>query len=102
MATHEGMVTWDDIKLGFQATAHLPADTFKEPLEMIEKVMDPFYTKESINSMLGVWSVDDHYTHVVATQQDKEALNYQGQVITREPPCGIFDVTYRQENVTTT
>ena len=54
MATHEGIITWDDIKLGSQATAHLPADTFEEPLEMIEKVMDPLYRKETINAMLGV------------------------------------------------
>ncbi|MDA8584279.1 hypothetical protein N9L68_08580 [bacterium] len=25
-----GIITWDDIKLGFEATTHLPADTFKE------------------------------------------------------------------------
>ena len=62
-----GVITWDDIKLGYDATAHLPADTFKEPLETIEKVMDPLYRKKAINSLLGVWSVDEHYTHVVTT-----------------------------------
>ena len=78
-----GIIIWNDIKLGFDATAHLPADTFKEPLEIIEKVMDPLYRKKAINAMLGVWSVDDHYTHVVATQQDQVALNYQREVICR-------------------
>jgi len=96
-----GIVTWDDIQLGFDATAHLPANTFKQPLETIEEVMDPLYRKKAINSLLGVWSVDGHYTHVVTTQQDKEALNYQGKVIVRELPCGLYDVIYRQENVTT-
>ena len=96
-----GVITWDDIKLGFEATAHLPADTFKEPLETIETVMDPLYRKKAINSLLGVWSVDEHYTHVVTTQMDKEALNYTGKVITREAPCGLYDVIYRQDNVTT-
>ena len=68
-----GVITWDEIKSGFDATAHLPADTFKEPLETIEKVMDPLYRTTAIDSMLGVSSVDAHYTHVLITQMDKES-----------------------------
>ena len=51
--------------------------------------------------MLGVWSAYDNFVYVVTTPHDKEALNYQGKVITREAPCGLYDVIYRQENVTT-
>ena len=48
---YSSIVTWDDIKLGFQATAQLSDDTFKESLGVIEQVMDPLYRKKAINAM---------------------------------------------------
>ena len=53
-----GIVTWNDIKLGLNDTAHLPADAFKEPLARIEESIAPMFAKKAINSLLGTWTVD--------------------------------------------
>ena len=60
------IITWKNIKLTYTATAHLPPDFFKAPLDEIERTIDPELAKKAINSLLGVWSVDRHYTYVVA------------------------------------
>ena len=95
-----GVATRSDLKLRFDATARLPADVFKNPLDEIEAAMAPEFRKQAVNSLLGIWSVDRHYKHVVSTQQDKESIAFNGQILTREAPGGLHDVIYRQQSIT--
>ena len=45
-----------DIKYRLNATAHLPLDSLREPLEVIEACWgDPTNTKLAANSLLGLW-----------------------------------------------
>lgn len=74
-----GVITWNDVKFGLTATAHLPPNTFQEPQDQIEKIMNPEFAKKAINSLLGIWTVDTHYSYVVATQHDKHAMNHGGR-----------------------
>ena len=95
-----GVITWNDVKLGLTATAHLPPDTFQEPLDEIENIMSPEFAKKAINSLLGIWTVDSHHSYVVATQHDNHAMSHGGKVMTREAPGGMYDIIYQQETMT--
>ena len=77
------IVTWSNINITDSATAHLPADFFKSPLDNIERTIDPELAKKAINSILGVWSVDRHYTYMVATQYNSNRFPFDGKVMVR-------------------
>ena len=93
------IITWRDLKLGSNATAHLSPDVFKEPLNKIEEVINSELAKKAVNSLLGIWSIDYHYAYMVVTQHNDSSLPYQGQVLTRDAPGGMKDILYRQETI---
>jgi len=64
-------ITWDDIKLGFQASAHLKADFMARSIQDVrsiwESVADERTAKEALNAAWGVMSIREHLTYSVAT-----------------------------------
>ena len=87
-------VCWDDIKYTYTATAHLPADFFRQPIEQIEAGI-PELAKEAGNSLLGLWSLDQHYSWSVHPQQDEYlVLPHDDKVLVRQAPQGV-DIAYR-------
>ena len=88
-------VTWDDIKFKYSSTAHLPADFFRQPIEEIEASI-PELAKQAVNSLLGLWSLDEHTSWMVSVQADEYlVLPHADKVMVREAPGGV-DVAYRQ------
>ena len=82
-------VKWEDIKYTYTATAHLPADFFREPIAEIEASI-PELAKEAVNSLLGLWSLDEHTSWMVATQQDEYlVLPHDDKVLIRPAPGGV-------------
>ena len=59
--------------------------------------MSPEFAKKAINSLLGIWTVDNNYHYVVATQHDKHAMHHGGEVMTREAPGGMYNIIYQQD-----
>ena len=59
---------WDSVKWTYSATAHLPADFFREPIAEIESTI-PELAKQATNSLLGLWGIDSHYSWHVTTQE---------------------------------
>ena len=58
---HWSVCTWDDIKLTYSATAHLPPDFFVAPIATIEATTGEL-GKHAINGLLGLWGIDQHYS----------------------------------------
>ncbi len=51
---HSLQVAWRDIKWTYTATAHLPADFFREPLAKIERTIAPELVNPATSSRLGL------------------------------------------------
>ena len=81
-----------EIKRGFTATAHLPPDFFKCPLDQLENTIDPELAKKAVNSLLGVWSVDRHYTYTVVTQYNGYSFPFDGNVIVRDGQIATIEM----------
>ena len=96
-----GIINWNDVKLGLDATAHLQPDIFRQPLEQIQETIHHDFRKKAINALLGIWSIDKRGTHIVTTQFDKYDVLYNGQITTRDAPGGMFDLIYAQEQSST-
>ena len=90
---HRQVVRLTDTKRYITATAHLPPDFFKGPLDALEETIDPELAKKAVNSLLGVWSVDRHYTYVVATQYNSSSFPFDGKVMVRDA-TGLRDSCY--------
>ena len=87
---------WDDIKLVFTSSAHLPPDFFVTPIATIEATSGKL-AKQATNGLLGLWGIDSHYSWVVSTQSDEYfELPHKDKVLTRKAPGGV-DKCYRQQ-----
>ena len=68
-----GVLTWDDIPYGINATCRLPCDFLETALDKIdetrEKTCKPDEKKLSINSMLGLWANPKQYSFLVKTHE---------------------------------
>jgi hypothetical protein len=69
---HFGVINWTDISHTITATGHLPANTFQKPLEAMELAWreDLDKAKFSINSLIGVCSLDEVEPYVLASSTD--------------------------------
>ena len=89
----KGQCTWDDIKLTYSSTAHLPPDFFVQPIATIEATTGEL-AKQATNGLLGLWGIDAHYSWMVSTQADEYfALPHKDKVMIRKAPGGV-DVAY--------
>ena len=52
---HAQVLKWSDLKLGLQATSHLPSSCLRDPLEVMEACWEPQLRKVSTNSLIGCW-----------------------------------------------
>ena len=94
---HSLQVPWDAIKYTYSARAHLPADFFLAPIKEIQRTL-PELAKQAINSLLGLWGIDAHYSWMVATQESEYlTLPHEDKVLIRPAPGGMKDICYRQE-----
>ena len=61
---YTGIITWSDITHKLTATGRLPPDLLRKPLEKMEEAWgDAGFQKESINSMIGTWMLDDSHSY---------------------------------------
>ena len=70
---NSGVLTWEDITHGINATCRLPPDFFVAALDKIDEVWgqtsDPTKKKLSFNSMLGLWANPNSYIYTVKTHE---------------------------------
>ena len=58
-----GVISWSDTSHRICATGHLPADVLGNPLERMEDAWEDIgLGKQSINSMIGTWMLDECYS----------------------------------------
>jgi hypothetical protein len=65
---HHGILTWADLPWKLTATGRLPADIFKRPLAQMEAAWgDAGLGKQSVNSMVGLWCIDECFSYRLLT-----------------------------------
>ena len=70
---YTGVICWQDISHRIIAQGHLPADVLKKPLERMEEAWgDIGLGKQSINSMIGVWMLDECYSYRLISSNNLE------------------------------
>ena len=77
---HTSVITWDDISHTLTATAHLPANILAEPLERMEQAWldNSVLAKLSVNSLIGLWAIDEASTLKVQTSTREDDAPRQG------------------------
>lgn len=86
---HTAVITWEDITHTLTATAHLPAGILAEPLEKMEAAWDGDRTlaKTSVNSLIGLWAIDEATSLKVRTSRREDDA----------PPQGCLTSTFHYE-----
>lgn len=68
---HMGVIGWADVRYRLTATAHFPADVFRRPLRLMEEAWagasGPLLSKLSVNSLIGLWCLDDAFSYQVTS-----------------------------------
>ena len=74
------MICWEDISHTLTASAHLPADLFVRPLEQMEEAWegDSALAKRWGNSLIGLWCLDEVYSHKVISSSHDDDLSARG------------------------
>ena len=77
---HTGVITWDDVSHTLTATAHRPASILAEPLEKMEQAWrdNCMLAKLSVNSLIGLWAIDEASTLKVQTSTREDDAPRQG------------------------
>jgi hypothetical protein len=84
---HTGVICWDDISHTLSATAHHPAELLKRPLQIMESAWEEMdHGKRSINSLIGLWCIDDCFAHCLVSSNDE-----------RDAPPGSLKSTFYYE-----
>ena len=84
---HAGVITWDDISHMLTATAHHPADILKRSLQIMEEAWGEMeHGKRSINSIVGLWCIDERFVHKLISSNDE-----------RDAPEGSLKSTFHYE-----
>ena len=84
-----GILTWDDITHGINASCSLPASYFTEALDKIDELWDqtgkPELKKLAVNSMLGLMANAKEYTFLVKTHdKHMDDTVFEGIKVKRE------------------
>ena len=75
------MIKWEDVSHTLSATAHLPASILAEPLELMEQAWGDdncVLAKLSVNSLIGLWAIDEVSTLKVQTSTREDDAPRQG------------------------
>ena len=65
-----GVLTWADLPFKLTATGRLPADLFRAPLARMEAAWgESGLAKQSCNSMLGLWMLDETFSYKLSTSE---------------------------------
>jgi hypothetical protein len=58
-----GVLSWNDLQYKLTATAHLPADVFRKPIDDMLEYWGPDLdnAKRSINAMIGIWGIVESF-----------------------------------------
>ena len=85
---HAGVISWVDISHILTATAHHPADILTQPLRVMEAAWEgAVHGKRSINSVVGLWCIDESWAHKHTSSKDnrdappgalKSIFHYEG------------------------
>ena len=101
---HTSVITWEDVSHTLTATAHLPAGLLTEPLELMEKAWEGDLTlaKLSINSLIGLWAIDEASAVKVRTSRREDDAPLSGCLTSTFHYEGgyIYDFVTRQKLVT--
>jgi len=81
---HTGILGWADISHTLTASAHLPSSLLSEPLEVMEKAWreDRTLAKLSINSLIGLWAIDEASVVKVRTSSREDDAPREGCLTT--------------------
>ena len=87
------IITWNDIKLGYDASGHLPKDFFKPLLPQLEEAFgDEALYKKGINSMIGCWFINDNARyHVETSNDDRRLIGFDGSQYVKVAGHGYVD-----------
>ena len=85
---YTGVIQWSDISCRLTATAHLPPDLLKKPLEKMEAAWGEIgLQKIACNAMIGTWMLDESYSYSLMSSNDagdapanalKRVIHYDG------------------------
>ena len=78
---HTSVISWSDISHTLTATAHLPAGLLAEPLEAMERAWqsdESTLAKLSVNSLIGLWAIDEATTLKVRTSTREDDAPTRG------------------------
>jgi len=66
------VICWEDISHTLTASANLSADLFVKPLEQMEEAWEgSVHAKRAVNSLIGLWCLDEVYSHkVISSSHD--------------------------------
>ena len=87
------IIKWDDIKLGFDASGHLPKTFFKPLLKQIQEAWrDEALYKKGVNSMIGCWFINENTRYCVETSNDdRRLIGFDGHEILKDAGCGYVE-----------
>ena len=89
---YTGVICWDDIAFKMVATGRLPADLLKESLTKMEEAWgEAGLGKQSINSMIGAWMLDECFSYSLISSNHvgdappgamRRVVHYEGGSVT--------------------
>ena len=79
-----GIITWDEVKLTFTASAHVAPSFLADRLKRLETIWTasqeksaldaPVEAKHVLNSMFGIWSILEHYAYKLTVASDPDDI----------------------------
>jgi hypothetical protein len=81
---YTGAIVWSDVSHKITATGRLPHDIFRKPLETMEKAWEHGLGKQSINSMIGLWCLDESFSYKLFSSDHPDDA----------PPNALKKITY--------
>ncbi len=97
-----GIVTWDEIKFTFTASAHFPPSYLATRLQRLDTLWgerraaeeSSVEAKFALNAMLGVWSMTKHVAYHLTTTSDPDDVMAEKVQVTPAPGSEMRDESY--------
>ena len=98
-------IKWSDLGLGINGSGDLPAGYLKEALQICEEAWqltsDAELSKKSVNSWLGLYATDKHYSYVEKVFLQTDMLpTFKGTTRMHHYENGLVSVGYQVEQTT--
>jgi hypothetical protein len=102
---HHGVVKWQDLPYKLTASGYLPADVFRKPLQLMEFAWGEagHLAKQSINSMIGLWCLDEAYSYkLMSSESAGDIPEGAFKLLTQFPGGCVTDIILKTHLTSTT